>query len=111
MSVVLPSVIGVEVYFFGGECSLVYFSCVIVDDSHFKFFPALLELFDGLLAVFGLEGCLFLDGFGLGQLVLLPVHEVSAELWFGPRGRQLLSTRAVGRLVLRLHASLFKFGS
>lgn len=111
VSVCLPPVIGIEVYFFGGECSLVHFSGVVVDDSHFQFFPALLQLLDGLLAVLGLQGCFFLDHFALGELVLFPVDEVSAELRLWARRRQLLSARAVRQLALGPHAWLFKFGS
>jgi hypothetical protein len=104
----IPSDIGIEVYFFGGECSLINFARVVVDDAHFQFFASLLEFFDGLLAVLGLEGGLLLDHFALGQLVLLAVHEISAELWLWPgrgrrRGRQFLATGCCGQFALRFH--------
>lgn len=111
VSACLPSVVGIEVYFFGGECRLVYFSGVVVDDSHLQFFPALLQLLDGLLAVLGLQGCFFLDHVALGELVLFPVDEVSAELRLWARRRQLLPTGAVLQLGLGLHGWRFKFGS
>ena len=80
----------IQVDFFWGQSSLIYFTRILINYTLLQFSSTLLQIFDSFLSMFGLKWSFFLYHFSLWKFVFFSIDEVSWELRFGFGGQFFL---------------------